>query len=72
MISIYQQNFTKKHLIHGTFDIWIASSSFEFDCNEWNPLPNSRLFMKLIEIEKFLGDFVFSSKGSLNFLAFYM
>ena len=35
----------------------------QFDCNEWNRLPNARLFavIKIFEIENFLRDFVISS-----------
>ena len=38
-------------------------NSCEFDCNEWNWLPNFRLsaVIKIFKIEKFLIDFLFSS-----------
>ena len=50
-----------KLLLHG------LHNSYECDCNEWNRLPNSRLFsvIKMFKIEKLLGDLAFSSTGSL-------
>ena len=49
-----------------TLATWSTHNSCEFDCNEWNGLPNSRLLavIKIFEIEKFLMDFVFRSTSS--------
>ena len=60
-----------KHLLHELHTILANLTAMNrIDFSEWN----SRLFvvMKIFEIEKFLGDIVSSSEGSLSFLAFYM
>ena len=60
--------------LYETLSTRITHNLYEFDCYEWNRLPNSLLFavMEIFEIGKFFRDFVFSSTSPLDFLASYV
>ena len=70
----YSHCMLQRKPLHETFATQITHNSCKFDSYEWNWLPNVRLFavIAILEIEKFFGDFVFSSSSSLIFFAFCM